>query len=118
MSTTNATSINWELTEEDLNRIKDKKEKETGVFHWKTRDGFYKSIKQMDEKELEMAQKVCQDKLNTLNKLFESSSRKTNNLKDQLKSWAYRESKVEEALYDLREGISEEARQGEKEIVD
>lgn len=111
-------SIDWRFTEEDLEKIKDKQEKETGIFHWRNVDGTYTPITEMEKEDLEHAKSVCSKRVNTLYSKLQHHKTKHNNLLENLKAWAYREEQVEAALEELNEGLSKEAVEGTKELVE
>lgn len=110
--------IEWRLSQDDLDSIRDKKEKKTGIFHWRNKDGSYKPITQMSEEELKHAKEVCEKRLEALNNQLTKMENNLNYLVSQLKAWSYREDKIDIALYERREGVSKEAAEGTKEIVD
>lgn len=130
---------NWLLKEEDLEELKDQKEKETGVFHWRDKDGSYKPVTKMSREELKHAEEVCKSRLDRLNDSYTKACKnrervlvklekaqedvvKTNSniryLREQLNSWSYREEQIAQALFEKEEGLSEEALEGTKEIVE
>lgn len=111
-------TIEWRLTKEDLDHIRDDKEKSTGIFHWQTKDGGYIPVTDMSDEQLEHAKEVCEKRLNDLNAQLTKMENNLNYLVSQLKGWAYREEKIDEVLYARRDGVSKEAAEGTKEIVD
>jgi len=73
---------NLKVTPEMIERHKDRKERETGTFHWKDRDGTYLPIDKVSVEVLEHASITCQ--------------RKMCQLHEEMCGWQYRLDKIEE----------------------
>lgn len=87
LTQTNITGVhmsNLKVTSEMIERHKDRKERETGVFHWKDEDGNFLPINKVSVEVLREAAVLCQQKQCQLH--------------EQMCGWQYRLDKVEEEL--------------------
>jgi predicted Zn-dependent protease len=102
--------VDLTVKKEDIENSKDKKEEETGIFHWKEQDGSYTPVTEMSKEDIDRARELSESRMDKLHDNIQK-------LHSQMHSWQYRYEKLTEALEQSTE-ISEEAATQQKELTE
>lgn len=86
------------ITRERINDKKDKKEEETGEFHWRFEDGELVPVSDMNERELRKAIELCEGRLEDHHEEVEFHKGQVEYHVDHMCSWQHRAEKLEEEI--------------------
>lgn len=99
------------VDQELIEQAKDKKEKETGVFHWMDANGEYQPVTDMSAEEIEDAISFSEKKMDRLQATILSMHKK-------MHAWQYRIDKLGEERERKFDGISSRAANQIKELTE
>lgn len=105
------TSIDLRVNQELIDQSMDKKEKETGVFHWMDANRKYTPVTEMSQEEVERAIRFSEDKMDQIQESII-------NLHAKLHAWQYRIDRLDEARASKFDGISSRALSQSKELTE
>lgn len=88
--------IDWTLTEEIINEVKDPIEIETGEFHWMTKKGTLVPVSELTIEQVNYAKKVCNKRIDRFCSFIELEGKPKKALVRQVHRWTYRLKKLME----------------------